>query len=145
MAANSKFSVGVHVLSLLGYFDEKPLTSKVVASSVNTNPVVIRQLIAVLKKAGLVRAQSGNQGGLRLSRSPRTISLAHVYQAFATDRFMAIHGNPENKKCPVSRNIKPLLGSVLKSTEGVLFKTLMKTTLEDVIRTLKKSNERRTK
>jgi Rrf2 family protein len=140
MAANSKFAVAVHALTVLGYFGDKPLTSELVASSVNTNPVVIRRLLGTLKRAGIVESQTGNQGGWRLAQSADRITLADVYRALEAERFMAIHGNPENKKCPVSRNIKPVLEIVLDSTETAVDSSLKKTTLAELVAKIRKED-----
>lgn len=140
MAANSKFAVAVHALSVLGYFSEAPLTSEVVASSVKTNPVLIRRLLGTLKRAGIVESQTGNQGGWRLAQSADRITLADIYHALEAERFMAIHGNPENKKCPVSRNIKPVLETVLDTTEVAVDSNLKKTTLAEIIAKIRKED-----
>ena len=133
MAANSKFAVAVHALSVLGYFNEEFMTSEAVASSVNTNPVVIRRLLGSLRRAGLVESQSGSHGGLRLARRPDKITLADIRGALQPQGFMAIHANPENKKCPVSRNIKTALDAVFAETERAVDETLRRTTLADLI------------
>jgi Rrf2 family protein len=138
MAANSKFAVAVHALSVLGYFGDEPLTSEVVASSVNTNPVVVRRILGTLKRAGIVESQPGNRGGWRLARSAERITLADIYRALEAERFMSIHGNPENKKCPVSRNIKPFLETVLDSTEVAVDSSLKKTTLAELVSKIQK-------
>lgn len=139
MAANSKFSVAVHALSVLSYYGsaDQPLTSEIVASSVNTNPVVIRRLLSSLKEAGLIESQSGNQGGLKLAKSPDKITLADIYRALEPERFMSIHSNKENKKCDVSRNIKPILDVVIDETENALSGSLQRTTLADLVKKIK--------
>ncbi|OQC68483.1 MAG: putative HTH-type transcriptional regulator YwnA [Verrucomicrobia bacterium ADurb.Bin006] len=52
---NSRFTVAIHVLCLLAHSQGQALTSEYIAGSVNTNPVVIRRLLAALRRAGLVR------------------------------------------------------------------------------------------
>lgn len=48
---NSRFSVAIHILSLIATISDKSLlTSDFIAGSVNTNPVVVRRMIGVLKK-----------------------------------------------------------------------------------------------
>lgn len=48
---NSRFSVAIHILSLIATTSDKSLlTSDFIAGSVNTNPVVVRRMIGVLKK-----------------------------------------------------------------------------------------------
>ena len=54
MKISSRFSVAVHILSILSIEKEKLCTSEWIAGSVNTNPVIIRRVTGMLKKAGLV-------------------------------------------------------------------------------------------
>ncbi len=59
MTKNSRFTVAVHALALLSIVRGKPATSDYIARSVNTNPVVIRRILGVLGKAGLVETHPG--------------------------------------------------------------------------------------
>ena len=68
----------VHVLALLASTDE-PLSSSWIAQSVNTNPVVIRQVVGQLRDAGLVITTPGCTGGARLARDAAQITLDDVY------------------------------------------------------------------
>lgn len=48
---NSRVSVAIHILSLIATTnDSNQLTSEWIASSVNTNPVVIRRISSQLKR-----------------------------------------------------------------------------------------------
>jgi DNA-binding IscR family transcriptional regulator len=49
---SSRFAFAVHVLALLSQQDGVPLSSEMIAGSVNTNPVLIRRLLAMLSAAG---------------------------------------------------------------------------------------------
>jgi DNA-binding IscR family transcriptional regulator len=70
MAANSQFSMAVHVLMMLARSREENLKSDQLAASVNTNPVVIRRLLGQLAHANMVVSQTGANGGTRLTRCP---------------------------------------------------------------------------
>ena len=52
MRINTRFTVAVHMLALLALNknEARPSTSELLAKSVGTNPVVIRQLMQMLKK-----------------------------------------------------------------------------------------------
>src|SRR5438876_1217231 len=50
MSDSSRFAVAVHALTLLAS-EDRPLTSEHIAGSVNTNPVVIRRVLAALVAA----------------------------------------------------------------------------------------------
>lgn len=78
---NSRFSVAIHILSLIATTSDKSiLTSDFIAGSVNTNPVVVRRMIGVLKKAGLLSSHSG-MAGYELLVEPKDLTLLAIYQA----------------------------------------------------------------
>ena len=49
MGISSRFTVGVHMLTLLAIDRNSRCTSEWIAGSVNTNPVVIRRITGMLK------------------------------------------------------------------------------------------------
>ena len=51
--------MAVHILALVKVEQSQPLTSSWIASSVNTNAVVIRRLVGKLKQANLIETQQG--------------------------------------------------------------------------------------
>ena len=109
---NTRFSVAVHVLSVLCVSDGEPVTSSVLAASVGTNPVVIRKLLVMLSKASLVSVDRGKAGGARLARPAREISLADVLDAVVTSNEMTkMHSNP-NPACPVGKSIASVLDAI---------------------------------
>ena len=59
MKISSRFTVAVHILALVKVEQSQPLTSSWIASSVNTNAVVIRRLVGKLKQANLIETQQG--------------------------------------------------------------------------------------
>ena len=70
MSANSRMTVAVHILSFMILWQQRrpePATSERIAHSVNTNPVVIRRLLGLLQKGGLVKSQRGVNAGWRLA------------------------------------------------------------------------------
>src|ERR1700751_3715359 len=81
MAVNTRFATGVHALLLLAAEPDVLQTSEEVARKLNTNPVVIRRVFSLLQQANLVESQKGPSGGPRLSRAPKSVSLADIYRA----------------------------------------------------------------
>ncbi|MBU3178337.1 Rrf2 family transcriptional regulator [Clostridium estertheticum] len=51
MKISSRFTVAVHILSLLSIYPTPLPTSDMIADSVNTNAVVIRRILGMLKNA----------------------------------------------------------------------------------------------
>jgi Rrf2 family protein len=135
MQISSRFSVAVHVLSLLALQQEgdEPLTSEYIAGSVNTNPVVIRRILGQLKKAGLVEVRQG-MAGAYLSRPAAALSLLEVYRAVEVveeNQLFSVHEKP-NPACLVGRNIQSALHSTLQQAQTALEQVLAGVTLEQV-------------
>lgn len=131
MPASSRFAVAVHVLTLLHHGGGGPLASDFIAGSVNTNPVVIRRLLALLVDAELVRSQLGAGGGAILARPAAEISLADVYRAVEDGDLLAMHQGP-NPACPVGRNIQGVLTGVVDGAERALVDALAGRTIADI-------------
>ena len=133
MASSVKFAVGVHILVLLAARGETPSTSAFIASSVNTNPVVVRRLLGRLRQAGLVRITPGPLGGAILRRPASGITLRQVYDALETQPVIALHEGP-NPACPVGRHIGEVLAGVTAAAEEAVHAELAALTLEEIVR-----------
>jgi len=133
MSGNSRFAVAVHVMTSLAYHDGELLSSPLLAKSVRTNPVVIRRLMAQLRRAGLVEARAGKSGGVRLGRSAATITLLDIYRAVEGGSPFVLPDKPENKSCSVSCAMKPLLSAVLAEADRAMARSLEKVRLSDLV------------
>ena len=134
MQISSRFSVGVHVLTLLATTPAgELLTSDRMAGSVNTNPVVIRRILGQLKKAGLVEVRAA-AGGTYLRRAPADITLLDVYHAVdvVEGRLFSMHDSP-NPRCLVGRNIQAALDDTLVRAQTALELELRSVTLAQVV------------
>lgn len=132
---STRVSVAVHILSLLEINKSGTNTSDYLASSVNTNPVVIRRIIGMLSKAGLVEVHPG-VAGTRLAKELNEISLLDVYkavQAVEENALFAIHEKP-NPNCPVGRNIQNSLEPVFSLAQRSMEKVLDQVYLQDIVK-----------
>jgi len=107
------------------------MTSAYIAASVNTNPVVIRRILACLRKQKLVESKPGTGGGWNLTRDPRKITLREVYRAVETGPMLAIHHRP-NRHCMVGRCIKHTLSEVFAAAQNAMEESLAQTTIAEV-------------
>jgi len=131
--------VAVHVLAVLAYKEGEAVTSALLASSVNTNPVVIRRLLLLLQTAGFIETRKGAGAGSRLSRKPGRISLVEIYRAVETDEPFTAHSKKPNQACPVGSCIQAALQKVFTSAEAALEKELARTTLADIVKAVNAS------
>lgn len=136
MAANSRFAVAVHALGVLAYHADERHTSRRIAESVATNPVVIRRLLAQLARAGIVESAHGAKGGFRLAKPASKVTLHDVYAAVEDGGFFALPGK-SNADCPVACRMKAILDGVFGRVEAKVLPELKRTTLADVVRRIK--------
>lgn len=136
MNSSSRFAVAVHVLSLLATAPG-PVSSVMIAGSVNTNPVLIRRLLGQLGRAGLTRSLRGAAGGALLARAPAKINLLDVYRAVEEPGVLALHRSDPNPACDVGRSITRVLGSVFDRAQDAVERVLESMTLQDILRQLK--------
>src|ERR1700753_2864809 len=78
---NSRFFTALHILTRLAATPDERVTSEFLASSIGTNPVVIRRQLALLREAGLVQSKGAKGGGWLLSRKPSAIRLSEIREA----------------------------------------------------------------
>ncbi|WP_125666057.1 Rrf2 family transcriptional regulator [Paenibacillus baekrokdamisoli] len=129
---STRFSIAVHTLSLIACSPNE-CTGDFIAGSVNTNPVVIRRIIGMLKKAGLVEVRPG-VGGASLLKAPEEITLFDVYRAvnvIEENQLFRFHEDP-NERCPVGRNIETVLQSELSEAQSAMEQRLAQTTLSQL-------------
>jgi Rrf2 family protein len=137
MRTNCRFAMAVHVLTVLAYKDGDRVTSDLLASSVNTNPVVIRRLMRALQQAGLIETRKGVGSGSRLSCSPGRITLAEVYRAVEAEQGFVLPPRKPNAQCPVGSCIQATLSRVFTSAQEALLKDLNRTTLGGILSQVK--------
>ncbi|WP_044748881.1 Rrf2 family transcriptional regulator [Bacillus alveayuensis] len=142
MKISSRFTVAVHILSLLALESGAHCTSEWIAGSVNTNPVVVRRIIGKLKKAGLVDVRPG-AGGAYLLKEIKEITLLDIYRAVEVveeGELFQIHEDP-NPNCPVGANIQAVLEIILLRAQAAMEKILEEISLEEFVNNLTKQIE----
>ena len=130
MAANTRFSTGVHALVLLALDPGALKTSEQVAAELGTNPVVIRRVFSLLQQAELVVSQKGPSGGSRLARSAKEITLRDIYRAL--DPAPAFH-LPE-LAANGTDGVQKELSRALKRAEEAMTSALEETSLHSLAR-----------
>jgi Rrf2 family protein len=133
MASNSRLAIAIHTAGMLAFGDELPMTSKMIAESVDTNPVVIRRIVGNLVKHGLVEVKMGTGGGSRLTRKPEEITLAQIYLALEEGEIFNVPELAETHCCPLGKAVRPVLQKIFGASEDRLVADLQKTTLRDFI------------
>jgi DNA-binding IscR family transcriptional regulator len=125
------------MLTLLEIDKQSRCTSEWIAGSVNTNPVVIRRITGMLKKAGLVDVQAG-KGGMSLARDLNEVTLLDVYRAVEVveeGHLFSFHDNP-NVECPVGANIQNVLEIILLQAQDAMENVLANVKVKQLVTNL---------
>ncbi|HYM99349.1 MAG TPA: Rrf2 family transcriptional regulator [Aestuariivirgaceae bacterium] len=134
MLGSSRFVIGIHVLAILARaHGREPVCSTFIAQSVNTNPVVIRRLMASMEQHYLVKSLAGRKGGFVLARQPKDITLQEIFAALEGSELFRMHAKEPSKECPVGASIAYVISKPLKLAEEAMNSALARTTLKDVV------------
>lgn len=133
MNNDTRLSVAIHILTVLSFAGTETRSSELLARSVNTNPVVVRRLLSLLKKAGLIEVQRGS-GGSTLSGKPENITLLDVYRAVvphpkATPFYL--HQDP-CCDCYIGKNIHDALNAPYAKVNKAMQDSLASTTIAEI-------------
>ncbi len=136
MRYSTKLSDGIHILAYIYLFPDKPLSSTAISESLQTNPVVVRRLMAKLKKAKILNTTVGIPKPI-LSRTPEEISLYEIYQAVEEgQRFFHVNSHT-NTDCPAGSVIQEALTKQYDVFQTVMLEELSQHTLSEVIKDMK--------
>jgi Rrf2 family protein len=138
MAANSQFSIAIHILTMLAKTPDERVKSDFLAKSVNTNPVVIRRLLCSLQNAALVVSRVGAAGGTTLTKKPKDIRLSEVYGAVARGEVFSLHPKTPNQDCPIGKNIEAVLCGLQKEIDKSIEEKLRQYTLRDIMESVER-------
>lgn len=135
MQISMKCSVAVHCLIFI--HEAKGIakvTSNLLAESTGSNPVVIRNILSALKKAGLITVPRGI-GGAELCADPSQITLYQIYSALEPNGVTSIIGiHPcDGRPCPVAQNIRKVLKTPYHKIEDAVKKAMEEVTLQSMI------------
>ena len=120
---NTRFSIALHILTLLARAEAEWLSSEFIAGSININPVLVRKELANLRNHQLVESREGKNGGSCLSRPAREICLSDVYLAVHQQELLAKSKNKPNPHCQVGKQINTHLTRLYNNAEKALLHT----------------------
>lgn len=131
MVASSRLTVAIHALAMMA-LEKRPLSSSYIASSVNTNPVVIRRILGQLQLAGFIETKMGANGGAYLVQDPSEISLLDVAQVTDQGERFNMPNNKPSIYCPCGRQMQPIMQNVFSQINQAIDQILTQQTIADV-------------
>lgn len=131
MRRDSKLSSVLHVLLHMAHA-ERPLTSEQLARYLDTNPVVVRRVLANLRELGYVEAVKGHGGGWSIACDPSRITLRDIYEAVGAPPVFAMGNRVEQPACLVEQAVNRALDGAFHEAEVLLISRLADITLADL-------------
>lgn len=128
MKRDSKLSGILHVLLHMAERAE-PVTSEDLSKMMATNPVVIRRVMAGLRRQGYVRSEKGHGGGWTLACDLSTVTLRDIYVALGSPSLLAIGNRTESPGCLVEQTVNAALQQAFHDAEEALLTRFGEVTL----------------
>jgi DNA-binding IscR family transcriptional regulator len=128
MKPNSQLSGVLHVLLHMAEHDG-PVTSEALALMMQTNPVVIRRIMAGLRDSGDVRSAKGHGGGWMLACDLASVTLRDIYDSLGSPSLLALGNRSEAPDCLVAQAVNAALDHAFRDAEALLLSRLGDVTL----------------
>ncbi|WP_299434821.1 Rrf2 family transcriptional regulator [uncultured Aquimarina sp.] len=128
----SKFSISLHIMTLLAYYPGDWHSSANIAESININPVLVRKELIALKSNDLVESKEGKNGGVRLGKSAKNISLADIFEAVkGSSHVLNLSNNVPDVSCKIGGQINEKLLLMFDDIDNAIIDVLKLQTLEN--------------
>lgn len=104
MKISTRGEYGVRAMvALARNYGAGPMTLTAVATASSVPPTYLEQLIAPLRRAGLVESKRGAQGGYQLARPPALIRVGEVYRVMEgpVAPMDCVSEDPADQTCPL--------------------------------------------
>jgi DNA-binding IscR family transcriptional regulator len=131
MRRDSKLSSILHVLLHMAHGD-RPFTSEELAGFLDTNPVLVRRVLAGLRERGYVGSDKGHGGGWSITCDLRQVTLRDIYEAVGSPTVFAMGNRVEQPQCLVERAVNDALASAFDEAEALLIERFKDVTLADL-------------
>lgn len=128
MKRDSRLSGVLHVLLHMAQ-QPGPFTSETLAKAMDTNPVVIRRVMAGLRELGYVCSEKGHGGGWTLACDLSKVTLRDVYAALGSPALLAMGNRTEAPGCLVEQAVNAALDEAFHDAEMLLLSRLGEVTL----------------
>ena len=132
MKYSHRLSDAVHILVYLEILGSN--SSSAIADSVNSNPSLIRRLIARMVKAGILD-RSGQRGeiNIRLTRPAVKVNLLQIYQAVEDHQQFLDVDQEVNRLEPLGRSMPAVLSGEYDRVQTAAEQEMAKISLESIV------------
>lgn len=132
MRHSLRLSRAVHILAYIAEDMTGDLSSDAIATSIRTNPGVVRQLMMSLRKSGLLSSTQG-RAAPHLTVAPEQITLAMIYRAVEGDKPLLHLAQEINEDCGLGVSLQMALRDYYEDIQNRVVSYMDSITLADVV------------
>ncbi|CAH0254587.1 Putative HTH-type transcriptional regulator YwnA [Pseudomonas sp. Bi70] len=123
MRNDTRLSRMLHVLIHMDRHDQRS-TSGTIARMLETNPVVVRRTMGLLRDKGYVTSDKGHNGGWSLAKPLAEITLLDIHQALGSQSVFSIGLATDNPTCLVEQAVNQALEKAFDEAQQLLLQRL---------------------
>ena len=131
MRRDSRLSAVLHALLHMSEAGG-PVTSETLAMCMQTNPVVVRRTMGLLRDAGFVVADRGHGGGWRIAADLAKLTLRQLHEALGEPAVFAVGNRTDHPDCLVEQAVNAALDDAFADAEALLMQRFDDITLAEL-------------
>jgi Rrf2 family protein len=136
------FGLAVQALIILSREQMLTCPSVDIAAYLQSEATLLRRVLAVLSREGLLETREGRDGGYRLKKNPESISLVEVYNAFQVSSPLCFGIVDKTGTHPLGIQMKTVLSDITKELDLSMREVLKNYTIADLAKRLDKLDDR---
>ncbi|SDH38212.1 Rrf2 family protein [Pseudomonas flavescens] len=123
MRNDTRLSRMLHVLIHMDRHQQRT-TSETIARMLETNPVVVRRTMGLLREKGYVTSDKGHNGGWALAKPLQQITLLDIHQALGAQSIFSIGLATDHPQCLVEQAVNAALSQAFDEAQALLLQRL---------------------
>jgi len=133
MAQSTKLASAAYIMAYVARHEPEHVTTDAIARVLRDHPTRVRQIVAALVKAGLMKSSRGAAGGIVLARPPSRISFRQIYDAIGEKSPLALTMRSDDPGRNFVCNVHPVVSRLYDDIEADALRRLGRITLDKVI------------
>lgn len=137
MTKDRSLSSAIQIMVILSKLKDETVTSEMLATSLCTNPGLVRRILSKLAKADLIKTIRGKNGGARLMGPESKITIKDIYKAVCEGPVFGSFDKKPFKACNVSCQMGKVLNDYYGDLEKNIRQSMGNTKLSTIVRRIK--------
>ncbi|MBM3646767.1 MAG: Rrf2 family transcriptional regulator [Alphaproteobacteria bacterium] len=133
MANSTKLASAAYIMAYVARHEPEHVTTESIARVLRDHPARVRQIVAALVKAGLMKSLRGATGGIVLARPPAKIDFREIYEAIGDKSPLSLAMREDDPGRNYPCNVHPVISRLYRDMESDLLQRLSRLTLDKVI------------